>query len=83
MTERYPMRPITPEEFDAFGEVPTEAFNDTAWPAEAIEQERLVFEFDRSLAAFDVDAIAGTAAAAVPRAHRRPNGQLRADHGGG
>ena len=63
MTERYPMRPITPEEFDAFGEVPAEAFNNTAWPAEAIEQERLVFEFDRSLAAFDGDAIVGTAAA--------------------
>jgi predicted acetyltransferase len=63
MTERYPLRPITPGEFDAFGEVPTQAFNDTAWSAEAIEQERLIFEFDRSLAAFDGDAIVGTAAA--------------------
>jgi predicted acetyltransferase len=63
MTERYLLRPITPDEFDAFGEVPTQAFNDTSWSAEAVEQELLVFEFDRSLAAFDGDAIVGTAAA--------------------
>jgi predicted acetyltransferase len=63
MTERYFLRPVTPDEFNAFTEVPVQAFNDTGWPAEAIEQERLVFEFDRSLAAFDGDAIAGTAAA--------------------
>ncbi len=63
MTERYRLRPITPDEFEAFSEVPTQAFNDTAWPAEAIERERLVFEFDRSLAAFDGDAMVGTAAA--------------------
>ena len=63
MTERYPLRPITPDEFDAFGEVLTQAFNETTWPAEAKEQERLIFEFDRSLAAFDGDAIVGTAAA--------------------
>jgi predicted acetyltransferase len=63
MTERYPLRPITPDEFDAFGAVPTQAFNEAAWPAEAIDQERLIFEFDRSLAAFDGDAIVGTAAA--------------------
>ena len=63
MTERYLLRPITPDEFDAFGEVPTQAFNSTSWSAEAVEQELLVFEFDRSLAAFDGDAIVGTAAA--------------------
>jgi len=63
MTERYPLRPITPDEFDAFSEVPTRAFNDSAWPAEAIDQERVIFEFDRSLAAFDGDAIVGTASA--------------------
>jgi predicted acetyltransferase len=63
MTERYSLRPITPDEFDAFVEVPTQAFNDAAFPPEAVEDERVVFEFDRSLAAFDGDVIAGTAAA--------------------
>jgi predicted acetyltransferase len=63
MTERYPLRPVTPDEFDAFGEVLVQAFNETAWPAEAIDQERLIFEFDRSLAAFDGDAMVGTAGA--------------------
>jgi len=63
MTERYFLRPITPGEFDAFCEVPIEAFNDADRPAEVFEQERMVFEFDRSLAAFDGDAIVGTTAA--------------------
>jgi predicted acetyltransferase len=63
MTERYLLRPITPGEFEAFNEVPVQAFNDAESPAEGIEQERVVFEFDRSLAAFDGDAIVGTAAA--------------------
>jgi predicted acetyltransferase len=63
MAERYPLRPITPDEFGAYCEVPAQAFNDTEFPAEGIEQERVVFEFDRSIAAFDGDAIVGTAAA--------------------
>ena len=63
MTERYPLRAIDPGEFEAFCEVPTEAFNSTDQPAESIEQERIVFEFDRSIAAFDGDAIVGTTAA--------------------
>jgi predicted acetyltransferase len=63
MTERYALRPVTPREFDAFCEVPIQAFNDADRPAEAVEQERVVFEFDRSLAAFDGDAIVGTTAA--------------------
>ncbi len=50
MAERYTLRTITPDEFNVFGEVPAQAFNDTAWSGEAIEQERLVFEFDRSIA---------------------------------
>src|SRR5450755_2623783 len=62
MTERYQLRPITPEEFNAYGEVSAQAFNDSSW-AETGEQELLTFEFDRSLAAFDGDAIVGTAAA--------------------
>src|SRR5215470_13419299 len=63
MTERYELRPITPGEFEAFNEVPIQAFNDAKPSAEAIEQERLVFEFDRSLAAVEDYAIVGTAAA--------------------
>jgi predicted acetyltransferase len=63
MTERYVLRPVAAEEFDAFCQVPFEAFHDTDQPAEAIEQERMVFEFDRSLAALDGDAIVGTATA--------------------
>jgi predicted acetyltransferase len=63
MTERYPLRPITPDEFDDFCAVPVQAFNDSEPQAELTELERLVFEFDRSLAAFDGDAIVGTTAA--------------------
>ena len=63
MTERYPLRPITPDEFDAYCEVPIQAFNDSDQSAEHNEHERLVFEFDRSIAAFDGDAIVGTTAA--------------------
>jgi len=63
MTERYPLRPITPDEFDAYCEVAVQAFNDSDAPAELNEHERLVFEFDRSIAAFDGDAIVGTTAA--------------------
>jgi predicted acetyltransferase len=63
MTESYVLRPVAPEEFGAFGEVLSQAFNESPWPTEAIEQERTVFEFDRSLAAFDGDAIVGTAGA--------------------
>ena len=57
------MRPIAPEEFEAYSEVPARAFNDTALADEETEQERVVFEFDRSIAAFDGDAIVGTTAA--------------------
>jgi len=63
MTERYFLRPIAPGEFEAFCEVPFEAFNDTERHAESIEHERTIFEFDRSLAALDGDAIVGTTAA--------------------
>jgi predicted acetyltransferase len=63
MTERYPLRAITPDEFEAFCAVPVQAFNDNESPAEVNEHERLVFEFDRSLAALDGEAIVGTTAA--------------------
>src|SRR5215831_5275138 len=63
MTERYPLRPITPDEFDAYCEVPVRAFNDSDAPPEMNAHERGVFEFDRSIAAFDGDTIVGTTAA--------------------
>jgi predicted acetyltransferase len=63
MTERYPMRPIASDEFEAYCEVATQAFNDAAVTAEGVEHERLTFEFDRSLAAFDGAAMVGTTAA--------------------
>jgi predicted acetyltransferase len=63
MTERYPLRAITPDEFGAYCEVPVQAFNETEPLAEVVEQERGVFEFDRSIAAFDGDTIVGTTAA--------------------
>jgi predicted acetyltransferase len=63
MAEYYPLRPITPDEFVAYGTTTRQAFNEASWPADDIECERLIFEFDRSLAAFDDDAIVGTAAA--------------------
>ena len=63
MTERYTLRAITPDEFEAFCAVPVQAFNDNEPLAEVNEHERIVFEFDRSLAALDGDAIVGTTAA--------------------
>jgi predicted acetyltransferase len=63
MTERYSLRAITPDEFEAFCAVPVQAFNDNESPAEVNEHERVVFEFDRSLAALDGAAIVGTTAA--------------------
>lgn len=63
MTERYVLRPIEPAEFTAFAQVPFQAFNDDASSPEAIEHERMTFEFDRSLAALDGAAIVGTTGA--------------------
>jgi predicted acetyltransferase len=60
MTERYPVRPITPDEFGAFCEVAIQAFNETDSVDQVMEQERPFFEFDRSLAAWDGDTIVGT-----------------------
>jgi predicted acetyltransferase len=63
MTERYSLRAITPDEFEAFCAVPVQAFNDNEAPSEVNEHERIVFEFDRSLAALDGETIVGTTAA--------------------
>jgi len=63
MIERISLRPITPGEFDAFCAVPVEAFNDPDRHPESNEHERIVFEFDRRLAAFAGDEMVGTTAA--------------------
>ena len=63
MDESYPVRPITEDEFTDMYLVDEHAFH-TAWPAEPeIEHFRGRYEFDRSLAAFDGDLIAGSACA--------------------
>jgi predicted acetyltransferase len=63
MTERYPIRPITPAEFDAFHLVDQHAFHGS--PASAADRPAIMsrFEFDRSLVAFDGStAVGGTVA---------------------
>jgi len=60
--DTYPIRPVTEDEFAAFYAVGAHAFN-SSWPAEAAEHERVTFEFDRSLAAFDGTRPVGTACA--------------------
>jgi len=62
MSPSYPIRTITPDEFDAFSAVPGQAFLDE-WPAEDRELERPVTEFDRTIAAFDGAQMVGTASA--------------------
>jgi predicted acetyltransferase len=63
MAEPPHLRSIAPEEFEAYCEVAVQAFNETGRLADIVEQERMVFEFDRSIAALDGDAIVGTTAA--------------------
>src|SRR5450755_1478855 len=63
MTEHYPIRPITPDEFDAFHLVDQHAFHGS--PPSATGRARILsrFEFDRSLAAFDGSTPVGIAGA--------------------
>lgn len=60
MSPSYPIRPISMSELPQFVRVGEHAFNST-WPTEPfIDWERMVFEPERSLAAFDGDEIIGT-----------------------
>jgi predicted acetyltransferase len=60
MSPSYPIRPISMSELPQFVRVGEQAFNST-WPTEPLlEWERLLFEPERSLAAFDGDEIIGT-----------------------
>ncbi len=62
MDAGYPIRPISDGEFPAFWTVLEHAFN-AAHPAELeMEHDRPIFEFDRTLAAFDGAEIVGTTA---------------------
>jgi predicted acetyltransferase len=63
MTERYPIRPITPDEFDAFHLVDQHAFHGSPLTAERRLRILSRFEFDRSLAAFDGSTPVGIAGA--------------------
>ena len=63
MTGAYPIRPITEADWAAYYAVSEQAFNNSAPADEELDRERLVFEFDRSLAAFDGPDIVGTACA--------------------
>ena len=56
------IRPIEPDEFVSFVRSVERAFGEHLEPAE-VENERLVFEADRSLAVLDGDRIVGTAGA--------------------
>ena len=63
MSGSYPVRPISESEFPAFYAVIEHAFNAT-YPTDAeLQHDLSVFEFDRSLAAFDGPDIVGTAGA--------------------
>jgi predicted acetyltransferase len=62
MSSSYPIRTISPDEFEAFAAVPGQAFLEE-WSPEAMEIERPVTEFDRTIAAFDGPQIVGTASA--------------------
>jgi predicted acetyltransferase len=63
MAPSYPIRPVTQDEFPAFSAVLDHAFNSTRPSGPEQEHHLPVFEFDRSLAAFDGTQIVGTASA--------------------
>jgi predicted acetyltransferase len=62
MAETYPIRTIDAAEFTALTDIPAQAFLDT-WPPEAIDNERKVIEYDRTIAAFDGETMTGSASA--------------------
>jgi predicted acetyltransferase len=63
MSDSYPIRPIDKSELSVFGRVATTAFASTWSPDEMLELDLMVFEAERSLAAFDGDQPVGTAVA--------------------
>ena len=63
MTESYPIRPITPDEFDQFHLVDQHVFHGAPLTAEQRPKILSRLEFDRTLAAFDGSTPVGIAAA--------------------
>jgi predicted acetyltransferase len=63
MSGAYPIRPISESEFPAYYAVIEHAFNATYPTEPELRHDLTVFEFDRSLAAFDGPDMVGTAAA--------------------
>ncbi len=63
MSGAYPIRPISESEFPAYYAVIEHAFNSTYPTEPELQHDLTVFEFDRSLAAFDGPDVVGTAAA--------------------
>jgi predicted acetyltransferase len=63
MASSYPVRPISQDEFPAFYAVLEHAFNSTAPTEPELQHDLLLFEFDRTLGAFDGTQMVGTAAA--------------------
>jgi predicted acetyltransferase len=61
MADPYPIRPAAPEEFDAFYAVDMHAFHGRLMTDKRRAEVMRLFEFDRSLAAFDGDAPVGIA----------------------
>jgi predicted acetyltransferase len=59
VTATYPIRTISADEIEAFGQVPAKAFLEP-WPAEAAEREQIVIELDRTIAAFDGSQMVGS-----------------------
>jgi predicted acetyltransferase len=62
MTTTYPIRTITADEFPAFTHVDSEAFLE-AWRPEAVELNREVVEFDRTIVALHGEQMVGSASA--------------------
>jgi len=63
MSVSYPIRPVDDPEMLAFAQVGLQAFNSTWPPEELVELDRMVWEGERTLAAFDDDRMVGTALA--------------------
>jgi predicted acetyltransferase len=62
MAETFPIRTVTEDEFGDLSRVLALAFGH-AWPAEGLEHERKLIEFDRTIAALDGRQMVGSASA--------------------
>ena len=60
MDASYPIRPVDDAELPVFGQVSDHAFNSSWPPDKMLEFDRLVFEPERTLVAFDGERAVGT-----------------------